>query len=359
MIKRRMSIKRSTRPIRPRTICLMAAVGVVAIALLSLSTLRRYFWSPILNIKGGEAEFVYIPTGASYDDVVTILSADGRLTDPEALDVMSSLMGYKSRVKSGKYKLEASLSVRALVTKLRGGFQEPVRLTFNNVRSLEQLAGVAGRYLEADSAELIAAMKDSAILSELGFEPRTSVAMFLPDSYEIWWNTPPEAWVKKMCTEYHRFWSPVRLAKADSIGFSPLHVTTLASIVEEESNITEDQKVIAGLYINRLRIGMPMQACPTIKYALGDFAKRRVTYADTQVDSPYNTYKHQGLPPGPIRITSKSVIDAVLNYTPSEYLYMCARPDGSGRHDFARTLAGHQRNAANYHRSLNTKRIYR
>lgn len=354
-----MAIKKLSKPLRPSRLLVIAAILVVGIAVVGCLACRRFLWNPVLNLPQGDKATLYIPTGATYDDVFLLLSADGKLADPEAFGVMAQLMGYPSLVKSGKYELTASLSARGLVRLLRSGQQVPVRVTFSGIRDVEHLAGVAARNLEADSMSLLLAMRDTALMSEYGFTPQTAVAMYLPDSYDVWWNLSPDAWVKRMAYEYDKFWTDARKAKADSIGLTPLQVSILASIVQEESNIPEDQKIIAGLYLNRLRIGMPMQACPTVKFALGDFTIRRVTLANTQVDSPYNTYINPGLPPGPIRITSKSVIDAVLDNTPSDYLYMCARPDGSGRHDFARTLAQHQRNAAKYHSTLNKQKIYR
>lgn len=346
-------------PLRPRKPIAIVALLVCAIFAVSCFACHRYLWSPVLNIKQGKSVAIFIPTRADYDDVVTILSADGKLADSEAFAVMASLMGYTNHVKPGKYDLTGGLSARSLVSMLRSGRQTPVRVTFNGVRDFEHLSGIVSRYVEADSMSLLAAMKDSSLLAQNGFAPNDAYALYLPDSYDVWWNISPEAWVERMLQEFNKFWNDKRKEKADSIGLTPLQVTTLASIVEEESNNVEDRRIIAGLYLNRLRIGMPMQACPTIKFALGDFSLRRVSYSDTQVNSPYNTYQNPGLPPGPIRITSKRAIDAVLDYTHSDYLYMCARPDGSGRHDFARTLAQHQRNAAKYHRILNKKNIYR
>ena len=353
-----MSIKRLSQPLRPRKLLVIAFAIFLAIAFVAFLLVKRYVYSPILNLKS-EVEYVCIPTGSDFNDVLTILSANDRLADADAFCVMSSLMSYSSNVKPGRYKLTPKLSARSLVSELRGGRQSSIRVTFNSVRSVGQLAGVVAQYVEADSLALISAMSDSSILASVGFNRCSAPALFLPDTYDVWWTISPRGWVDKMASEYHKFWNSERLAKADSLGLSPVQVATLASIVEEESNILSDQKIIAGLYLNRLKIGMPMQACPTIKYALGDFSIRRISYQDTQVQSPYNTYINQGLPPGPIRISSKKVIDAVLNPTESKYLYMCARPDGSGLHDFSRTLAEHQRSANKYHRLLNNKNIYR
>lgn len=354
-----MPIKRLSHPIRPGKLLVIAAILVVGIAVVAILVCRRFLWTPVLNLPNGDKVMLFIPTGATYDDVLLLLSAGNKLADPEAFGVMATFMGYPNLVKSGKYELTSNLSARELVRLLRSGQQVPVRVTFSGIRDVEHLAGIVARNLEADSASILLAMRDTALLSKHGFTPETAVAMYLPDSYDVWWNLSPEAWVDRMAYEYNRFWTDERKAKADSIGLTPIEVSTLASIVQEESNVLEDQKIIAGLYLNRLGLGMPMQACPTVKFALGDFTIRRVTLANTKVVSPYNTYINPGLPPGPIRITSKRVIDAVLNNTPTDYLYMCARPDGSGRHDFARTLAQHQRNASKYHSTLNKQKIYR
>lgn len=320
---------------------------------------RRYVSSPVLTIGEGESADLYIPTGADFEDVLTLLQSKSLLADEEAFVLMSSLMSYPSAVRPGRYRLSSSLTARSLVRMLRAGAQTPVNVTFNNQRTLESLAGCVARYVEADSAQLIAAMADSALLAEWGLTRATAPAIFLPDTYSVWWNEAPRSFVVRMRREFDAFWSPTRLAKADSLGLTPIQVSILASIVEEESNDHDEQKTIASVYLNRLRIAMPLQACPTLKFAIGDFSIKRVTFADMKVESPYNTYKYAGLPPGPIRIPSKGAILAVLEAADTDFLYFCARPDGSGRHDFARTLAQHQRNAARYHQALNNRRVYR
>lgn len=344
------------KPMRALLVC-----GVVLAALLVVVCVhaRRFLFSPVLTVAEGETADLYIPTGADFDDVLTLLNAKSLLADEDAFVLMSNLMSYTSGVKPGRYKLSPSLSARSLVRILRAGAQTPVNVTFNNLRTLESLAGVVARYVEADSVELLAAMGDSSLLAGWGLTRATAPAIFLPDTYSVWWNEAPRSFVVRMRREFDAFWSPRRLAKADSLGLTPVQVSILASIVEEESNLHDEQRTIASVYLNRLRIAMPLQACPTLKFAIGDFSIKRVTFADMKVESPYNTYKYAGLPPGPIRIPSKGAIMAVLEAPDTDFLYFCARPDGSGRHDFARTLAQHQRNAARYHQALNSRRVYR
>ncbi len=354
-----MPIKRSALSIRPAKILLLIGVLLAIVIVVALFSLRRYIFNPVLNIESGKTELLYIPTGADYDDVLLLLNSKNLLSDEQAFNMMASLMGYKSHVKSGCYELKPSMSARGLVQILRSGSQKPVKVTFNNVRTLESLAGQVSKYIESDSSSILNAMRNSDTLEGWGLSLNEAPSIYLPDSYELWWNVTPSSFVERMHDEYLRFWNDTRLAKADSLSLSPIQVSILASIVEEESNKSDDQRKIASVYLNRLRIGMPLQACPTVKFALGNFSLRRITNADTQVDSPYNTYVHQGLPPGPIRIPSKKVIDAVLKADDTDYLFFCARPDGSGMHDFARTLAQHQRNANRYHNLLNKRKIYR
>lgn len=354
-----MPIKRTSLRIRPARLIATLGLFFVALAVVALIILRRYVVSPVLTLEDGRTEFLYVPTGADFDDVVMLLDSKGLLADKEAFVSMAAMMGYTSAVKPGRYELSRGLTARSLVAMLRTGSQKPVNVTFNNVRTLQSLAGTVSRYLEADSVELLAAMCDTASLAAWGLAPQAAPAIYLPDTYSFWWSVRPRAFVERMHKEYVHFWNKGRLHKADSLGLSPIQVSTLASIVEEESNLPDEQRIIASVYLNRLRISMPLQACPTIKFALGDFSIRRVSHSDTQVDSPYNTYKNPGLPPGPIRIPSKKAIDAVLNAADTDFLFMCARPDGSGRHSFARTLAQHQRNASEYHKSLNQRKIYR
>lgn len=321
--------------------------------------MAKYFTMPVIDLKGKQTEILYIPTNSDIDDVRQLLLFDGWLTSEKAFDLVAQLMKYTDNVKPGRYKISDKMTARQLISRLRSGDQTPVNVTFNNIRTREQLAGVVARYLETDSAELLSAMRDTALIDAYGFTEATIPAMFIPNTYQVFWTCDGQAWMQRMHREYEKFWNDARRHKADSLGLSIVEVSTLASIVEEESNKTDEYPIIAGLYINRLRIGMQLQACPTLKYALGDFTVRRILAQDMKIDSPYNTYIYAGLPPGPIRMPSITAIDAVLNATNHKYLYMCARPDDSGRNQFARTLKEHNRNAAQYQQYLNKKKIYR
>ena len=201
-------------------------------------------------------------------------------------------------------------------------------------------------------------MNDSTWCDSLGFTRETIPALFIPNTYEIYWNVSPERFMARMKQEYNRFWTEERRKKAEALGLTPVEVSTLASIVEEESAVADEYPTIAGLYLNRLKAGMPLQADPTVKFAAGDFALQRILDKHLAIDSPYNTYKYAGLPPGPIRIPSIRAIDAVLNPAHHRYFYMCAKEDFSGRHNFAATLAEHNRNANRYRAELNRRKIY-
>ncbi len=354
-----MGIKRNILPLtlNKKKIVALSLLGLIVIGA-SVAALRFMYSGTIkLHDDKNKAE-ILIPTGASFDDVCTLLEVVADY-DKTKFSTLSALMKYNYNIHAGRYEVKNGMTIRSLIQLLRSGNQLPVNVTFNNVRTLPQLAGIASRHLEADSAELLAAMTDTALVASLGLNKETFPVIFIPNTYQFLWNTSGEQWVKRMKHEYDKFWTDERTHKADSIGLTITEVSILASIVEEETNRRDEYPIIAGLYLNRLRKGMLLQACPTLKYSLGDFTIRRILAKDKDVESPYNTYKYLGLPPGPIRMPSSTTIDAVLNATPSEYLFMCAKPDGSGGHNFARTNAEHSRNAAKYQKELNRRKIYR
>jgi UPF0755 protein len=240
-----------------------------------------------------------------------------------------------------------------MVNILRAGLQEPVQLTFNNIRTKEELAAHVSSYIDVDSMSIIE-LFNPEIVREYGFTPETFPAMFIPNTYEFYWTTTARQFADRMKQEFDRFWDTDRLTKAQSIGLTPVQVATLASIVQEETNVPAEKAKVAGVYINRLTRGMLLQADPTVKFAVGDVTIRRVLNKYLDTDSPYNTYRYPGLPPGPITFPEISSIDAVLNYEKHNYLYFCARPDLSGYNNYARTNAEHDRNAALYHNALKT-----
>ncbi len=270
------------------------------------------------------------------------------------LVTVNKLIGATPRTAHGKYLVWPDMSVLEVARNLKYGRQTPTKLIFNNMRYVEQLADRVDDALEFDSVAFLDACGE--ILGPLGYNKEAFSAAFMPDTYEFYWTDSPERVVKKLLAEHDKFWNEERLAKAEKLGLTPIQVAILASIVEEETNNRAERPTIARLYINRLRQNMPLQADPTIKFALGDWSLRRVTNPKS-VDSPYNTYTNIGLPPGPIRMVERTSLDAVLNAPDHDYLYMCAKPDFSGSHVFARTYDEHRINAAKYHRALDARGI--
>jgi UPF0755 protein len=250
------------------------------------------------------------------------------------------------------------MSNNKIVDMLRTGSQTPVNVTFNNIRTIDELAGKLGKQIEADSASLSEFFSDENNYSADGFTRQTLISVFLPDTYQIYWTIDAEGFYRRMLKEYKAFWNDERRAAAAALGLTPVEVSTLASIIDEESSKDDEKPRIAGVYLNRLRLGIPLQADPTVKFAINDFSVRRVLNGHKDVDSPYNTYKYKGLPPGPVRCATKTSIEAVLNAEKHDYLYFVARSDFSGYHHFSRTLAEHNKYASQYRRELNRRKIY-
>lgn len=266
---------------------------------------------------------------------------------------------YDQRVKPGNYAIRPGDSMRDVCLRLLSGNQTPVQLVVPSVRTLDRLAGAVGKQLMADSAAVMDLLTDKHYLDSLGYSSATAPCMFIPNTYEVYWTMTPKQFVARMLKESKRFWSDSRLAKAKAHNLTPNEVMTLASIVDEETAKDDEKPIIAGLYLNRLKRGMLLQADPTVKYALGDFELRRILYAHLQTNSPYNTYKYAGLPPGPIRIPTIAAIESVLSPAKHSYIYMCAKEDFSGYHNFASTLAQHNANARRYQQALNKLGIRR
>lgn len=318
-----------------------------------------YIFGKNVSIPPGEGRSFYIYTTDTYQDVLHRLDSLGFLKNPEVFDRLAERKNLPAHIYPGHYLLANGMSHNDLINMLRSGTQVPVMVTFINNRTLEELAGKIARQLEPDSTALAQYILQEGIPEEYGFTRETFPAMFIPNTYEFFWNASPESFVRRMKQEYERFWNDERKRKAATLGLEPVEVATLASIIDEETRFDIEKPTIAGVYINRLERGIPLQADPTIKFALGNFSKNRILTRDLQVNSPYNTYKNRGLPPGPIRIPSIAAIEAVLDYEEHDYLYFCARDDFSGLHHFSRTLEEHNRYAASYQRALNRHRIYR
>ena len=292
---------------------------------------------------------VYISSETQYDALIEQLrpSLNSNL-QRLAFDFYAKRLDLEKRFRTGRYMFREGESVIRAVRRLALGEQSPVKLVVGEARTLPQLAGKLASQIEADSATLLSAMRNKRLRKELGFVKDSTIAMFIPNTYEVWWDITPERLLHRIKREYDHFWNEERTAKLKRCGLSKYEAMTLASIVYEEVKIPSEMRMIAGVYINRLRRGIALQACPTVKYAMGDFALQRILHKHLKYRSPFNTYINRGLPPAPICVPSIAAIDAVLNYADHNYLYFCARPELDGRHNFARTLAEHSANSRKY-----------
>lgn len=313
-----------------------------------------------LNVSPkGEKATIYIPEDASYEQAMDSVEANLIIRNKKLLEWLAEKKKYQKLVKPGKYVIDRPLNYNELINILRGGKQTPVKITINNIRTLNELAGRIGGQIEADSAEIISFFSDPENYSKDGFKLEDVISVFIPDTYEFYWNTGAGKLYNRMLREYRKFWTRERLQKSKEIGLTPVEISTLASIVDEEALKPEEKPRIAGVYLNRLKRGIPLQADPTIKFAINNFKVNRILFKHLETDSPYNTYKHAGLPPGPIGCPSINGIDAVLNAEKHDYIYFAAKSDLSGYHNFSRTLSEHNRYANQYQRELNKRRIYR
>jgi UPF0755 protein len=341
-----------------KKVLISVAIVSVLLIFITIAFAFKRIYQPNVTLNGKETSFVYIPTGSNINDVCRILYEKNIIINRSSFEWIAEKKKYQNNIKPGKYKIKNKMSNNELINLLRSGNQEPVKLTFNNIRTVNQLAGVISRQIEADSASLAKLLNDNDYVQSYGFSSSNIISMFLPDTYEFVWNTSPESFVKRMNKEYVKFWNSTRLEKAKEIGLTQTEVITLASIVDEESNKPDEYAVIAGVYMNRLKKGIPLQADPTVKFALQDFTIKRVLKKHLQTESPYNTYLNKGVPPGPIAMPSIKAIESVLNYQKHNYLYFCAKSDFSGYHVFAKTLTQHNHNAQLYQAALNRNRIY-
>lgn len=310
----------------------------------------NYAYAP--NVTADSNTYIYIPTGTDYNGLLEIMKSSGNVTDMDSFEKVADFKKLDQKLLPGKYKLENGMSNNELVNMLRSGRQTPVKVTFISLRTLDILAGKAAVNIEADSADIAALLKDEETAKKYGFNKQTFCSMFIPNTYEFWWNTSAEEFVQRMADEYKTFWNDNRKAKANELGLSQSQVSTLASIVESETQKNDEKARIAGVYINRLKKDWLLQADPTVVFAAGDFTIKRILNKHLEINSPYNTYKYKGLPPGPICIPSTTSIDAVLNYEHHNYMYFCAKEDFSGYHNFAVTNAQHEANARRYHDAL-------
>lgn len=312
------------------------------------------------NVKVMDESYLYIATGSTLDDIILQLEKKKVVKDTASFRWVAEKKNYPNHIYPGRYKLKDGMSNNALVDLLRSGKQLPLQLTFNTVRTKKELAEKVASYIEAEESEIYSMLNSSEVAESYGFNTFTFISMFIPNSYEFYWNTSADGFIKRMAKEYKNFWNESRIAKAKILGMSQSEVSTLASIVQAEQLMKVNERPkIAGLYLNRLRDGMPLQSDPTLIFAIGDFTIKRVLNTDKNVNSRYNTYRYPGLPPGPINVPEITSIDAVLNAENHDYYYMCAKADFSGYHNFARTLSQHNAYAAEYRKALSKRRIMR
>jgi len=357
-----MPIKRlhlKSKPSRKAMIYITITAILLIVLLVMGLRLSNNYLKPNVNLNGKSETFLYIPDNTTFDELKTLIYRENIIVNKHSFEWIAERMNYTNHIKGGKYKVADGMSNYSLIKLLRSGKQVPVMVTFNNIRQREKLTGIIAKKIEADSSELTALLYNDDFLKPFGFNRETALALFIPNTYQFNWNTNSKAFVARMKKEYDKFWNSERLNKCKTLGLNQIEVSILASIVDEETIKTDEKPVVAGLYINRLRKGILLQADPTVKFANGNFEANRVLNKDLEIDSPYNTYKYAGLPPGPIRIPSISGIDAVLNATQHDYYYMCAKEDFSGYHNFAKTLEQHNRNAAKYRKALKERRIFR
>jgi len=335
-----------------RTILIIVAALLVGGGIFAFQKYQA-FWLP--NVPSDLTEAVIeIPTGSSFADVVDLLHQKGMVKDTATfIEVAHQLAYVKNPMRAGRYKIKKNWNNLSLVRHLRGGKQETVKVVLSTARMSEEVAGKVADILEFDSLTLQSLWQDDKYLKEIGYSRETLMSLFIPNTYDFFWNTSPKKFTERMIKEHDKFWAKKgRKKKAKAMERRPDEIYALASIVEKETNKISERPRMAGVYLNRLRIGMPLQADPTSVFATRDFTTKRVTDYHTTFDSPYNTYMYRGLPPGPIAMSSIASIDAVLNSEDHKYLYFCAVGDGSGSHNFAKSLTQHNQNAAIYRSNL-------
>lgn len=340
------------------TLIILSIVAIVLLAALGFS-IKQYYHYAVVNFKSidNEAHSYHIYPESTSDSFITEILGDYDLLSEFAWCLHCRYLKY-SQPQPGHYRFAATISNRELIRRVQLGEETPIRLSFtHSIRTREQLAGHMSKKLLLDSLEVIQRLNDKDYMAHFGLTPETAVCLFIPNTYEVYWTTDADQLFARMYKEYQRFWNDERQSKAQALGLSPAEVATIASIIASETNKKEEYPTIASIYINRLKKGIALQACPTVIFAAGDFSLRRVLKRHLAIDSPYNTYKYRGLPPGPIRLARPDVIDAVLNAPKTDYLYMCANPDFSGTHVFSSSYAKHSAVAREYQRALNKRKV--
>lgn len=321
--------------------------------------IKQYYHYTISNFvsRDDQSHAYFVHPETTTDSLITEIETDYHMLSEVAWCMHCNYLKFK-QPKPGHYRFSDEISNRDLIRRLQYGEETPYRLSFtHSIRTRNQLAGYMGKKLLLDSTDVIIRLNDKDYMAHFGLTPETAVCLFIPNTYEVYWTMSADQLFSRMYKEYQRFWNEERKTKAAKLGFTPEEVATIASIIASETNKKEEYPTIASIYINRLNKGIALQACPTVIFAVGDFSIRRVLKRHLEIDSPYNTYKNRGLPPGPIRLARPDVIDAVLNAPKTDYLYMCANPDFSGTHVFSSTYAKHSAVARQYQRALNQRKV--
>ena len=335
----------------PRINLQLAVCGL----LLILGLLTYYAFSSVSNVA--TTQYIYIDEDDTQDSVIAKIQPFANLIGMTTLNTLIRHSGYSENIRTGRYAIEPGDGPITLFRRLRSGRQTSLNLTIPESRTMDRLAAILSNKLMLDSATIAEALTSQEVCEKLGYDTCTIAAMFVPNTYDVYWNMSIDELLQRMQKEHDRFWKGDREAKAAEMQMTPIEVCTLASIIDEETSNNAEKPMIAGMYLNRLKEGMPLQADPTIKFALKQFELKRIYNKLLNTESPYNTYRNEGLPPGPIKIASIKGIDAVLNYTSHDYLYMCAKEDFSGTHNFARTYQEHLKNADKYTKALNERGI--
>ena len=328
----------------------------IGILTLLIATVAGYAYNKLVNtsitLKNENSTYFYITDTDDYNTVLTKLTTQEIVTDEETFQFLAARANYPNKIKTGRFTLKNGLTYIELIRLLRSGKQDEVKVVINAMITPRKLASIASQYLAVDSITLINMLEDSVYLAKFGFTTHNKLCMFIPDTYNFYWNTDAEGFMMRMKDEYDKFWTAKRRALAKAQNLTPIEVGILASIVDGETNKADETSIVAGLYLNRLKLNMMLQADPTVKFALRNSEKQRVYDADLQVESPYNTYKVFGLPPGPIALPSQQAIQAVLQPSKHNYIYMCAKEDLSGYHNFTASLSQHNLNANRYRLAL-------
>ena len=332
---------------------IIAILGIILFGIAGVAHIYYYFFAPPFQIT--ETAYIYIDRDDNVDSVYHKIAEVG---NPKQMHGFESLVRYQGyTLKTGRYAIKPTDNMRYLHRRLSMGYQTPIKLTIGSVRTLDRMARNVSRQLMIDSTEVANLLNDTAYIRKMGYSKETLPALFIPNTYEVYWDMSAEDFMTRMQKEHKAYWNEKRMKQAEAIGLTPIEVATLASIVEEETANQAEKPMVAGLYINRLKKGMLLQADPTVKFSLQEFGLKRILFRHLEVDSPYNTYKYAGLPPGPIRVPSYQGLESVLNYTKHNFIYMCAKEDFSGTHNFAVTSAQHAANARKYQQALNRKGI--